>query len=221
VVSTGDELVEPGAPLADWQVRRSNAHGVVAALRLRGSGDVADDHLRDDPAQLRERLAQHLARHDVVVLSGGVSAGRFDHVPAVLDGLGVRRVFHKVAQRPGKPLWFGVAAGGRAVFGLPGNPVSTLVCLVRYVVPALARLAGTVPATPLAVPLAADCSPPPGLTQFLPVRLVPGQDGATCAEPRPTRGSGDFGALAGTDGFVELAPGRAWRRGDAAAFQPW
>jgi molybdopterin molybdotransferase len=221
VISTGDELVEPGAALADWQVRRSNVHGVAAVLRLRGHGGVVDDHLRDDPAQLRERLDAHLARHDVVVLSGGVSAGKFDHVPGALEELGVRRVFHKVAQRPGKPLWFGVARGGRAVFGLPGNPVSTLVCLVRYVLPALDRLAGTTPAPPLAVPLAAPWTAPEGLTLFLPVDLVAAPGGATHAMPRPARGSGDFGSLAGTAGFVELAPGRTWQRGDAVPFRPW
>jgi molybdopterin molybdotransferase len=221
VISTGDELVEPGAPLADWQVRRSNAHGVAAALRLRGHASVADDHVRDDPAELRERLEGHLARHDVVLLSGGVSAGKFDHVPAVFERLGVRQVFHQVAQRPGKPLWFGVAPGGRAVFGLPGNPVSTLVCLVRYVLPALARLAGTAPPPPIALPLAGPCSAPAGLTLFLPVDLVTAPDGGTEAMPHPTRGSGDFGALAGTAGFVELAPGRAWQRGEAVNFHAW
>ena len=221
VISTGDELVEPGAPLADWQVRRSNAHAVVAALRMRAHASVVDDHLRDDPGQIAERLAAHLARHDVVVLSGGVSAGRFDHVPRVLEELGVRRVFHRVAQRPGKPLWFGVAPGGRAVFGLPGNPVSTLVCLVRYVLPALAHLAGASPTPPLAVPLGAPWAAPEGLTSFLPVELASVPGAATRAAPRPTRGSGDFGSLAGTAGFVELAPGRDWRPGDAVPFHAW
>jgi molybdopterin molybdotransferase len=221
VISTGGELVEPGAPLADWQVRRSNAHGLVAAFRLRGHAAVADDHVRDDPAEIRDRLAAHLARHDVLVLSGGVSAGKFDHVPKVLESLGVRPVFHRVAQRPGKPLWFGVAPGGRAVFGLPGNPVSTLVCLVRYVLPALARLAGLVPAAPLHLPLAAPVKPLAGLTQFVPVLLESEPGTVTHARPRPTAGSGDFGALAGTDGFVELAPERAWQRGDVVPFHAW
>ena len=89
------------------------------------------------PSELRARLRFHLETHDVLVLSGGVSMGRFDLVPKVLEELGVRTIFHKVAQRPGKPLWFGVAPSGAAVFGLPGNPVSTLVCFTRYVLPAL------------------------------------------------------------------------------------
>lgn len=221
VVSTGDELVEPGAPIADWQIRRSNAHGIVAALRARGYANVTDDHVTDDPTTIRSRLEAHLAQHDVLVLSGGVSAGKFDHVPRVLEELGVRRVFHKVAQRPGRPLWFGVAPGGRPVFGLPGNPVSTLVCLQRYVLPALARLAGTAPAQPLALPLTEDWKTPSGLTLFLPVALATDERGASVARPQPTHGSGDYGALAGTAGFVELAADRTWRRDDPAPFHPW
>jgi molybdopterin molybdotransferase len=221
VISTGDELVEPGAPLAAWQIRRSNVHGIVAALRLRGFATVTDDHVRDDPVELRATIDGHLARHDLVLLSGGVSAGKFDHVPRVLEDLGVKRVFHRVAQRPGKPLWFGVAPGGRPVFGLPGNPVSTLVCLVRYVLPAIARLAGASPPPPVALPLAEPVRTPADLTFFLPVALAAGADGRTHAVPRPTHGSGDFGALAGTAGFVELAHGRAWGRGDAAPFHAW
>jgi molybdopterin molybdotransferase len=221
VISTGDELVDPGVPIEAWQVRRSNVHGVVAALRTRGYAAVAEDHVPDEPATIRARLEAHLAHHDVLVLSGGVSAGKFDHVPRVLEELGVKRVFHKLAQRPGRPLWFGVAPGGRAVFGLPGNPVSTLVCLQRYVLPALARLAGTSAPRPLALPLADDWKTPAGLTLFLPVDLDTDAHGATVVRPHPTHGSGDFGALAGTAGFVELAPDRAWRRGDAAPFHPW
>ena len=221
VVSTGDELVPPGAPLAAWQLRRSNAYGVVAALRARGLVAVTDDHVPDDPAVMRERLAGHLERHDVLVLSGGVSAGRFDHVPGVLTELGVRRVFHKVAQRPGMPFWFGVAARGRPVFGLPGNPVSTLVCLVRYVVPGLARLAGAPLPAPPCLPLARAFVVAHGLTAFVPVDRATGADGALTLEPHPTHGSGDFTALAGTIGFVELAPGRRWERGTPVPLYTW
>ncbi len=140
VVSTGNELVEPGEPIEAHQVRRSNAYGIVTALRQRGFLRIADDHLADDLEQLRRRLRVHLDTHDVLILSGGVSMGQFDFVPQALEELGVKQVFHKVAQRPGKPMWFGIAPSGSAVFALPGNPVSTLmVCLARYVVPAPVR----------------------------------------------------------------------------------
>jgi len=207
VISTGNELVEPGEPVLAHQVRRSNAYAIVSALRERGFQRVADDHIQDDSQELRERLRFHLETHDVLVLSGGVSMGRFDLVPEVLEELGVRAIFHKVAQRPGKPLWFGVAPSGAAVFGLPGNPVSTLVCLIRYVLPALCGSLGQNPPPAERIALAAPVTVTPPLTYFLPVRFEQDDWGRTWAVPAPTNGSGDFTALAGTGGFVELPPG--------------
>jgi molybdopterin molybdotransferase len=221
VISTGDELVELGQALQPWQIRRSNAYGVAGLLRRRGYAAVADDHLTDDPELMRRRLAQHLETHDVLVLSGGVSAGRFDHVPGVLAELGVRVVFHRVAQRPGKPLWFGTTATGRAVFGLPGRPVSTLVCLVRYVLPALLRLQGAEDATPPVLPLAVRLDAARTMTLFLPVDLERGPAGSSRVVARANHGSEDFVALAGTAGFVELAPGEAWELDRPAPFYHW
>jgi len=207
VISTGNELIEPGEPVLAHQVRRSNAYAIVSALREHGFQRVADDHIRDDAGELRSRLRFHLETHDVLVLSGGVSMGRFDLVPQVLEELGVRTVFHKVAQRPGKPLWFGVASSGAAVFGLPGNPVSTLVCLTRYVLPALRGSLGQSPERSERMALSAPLTVTPPLTHFIPVRLEQDDWGRDWAVPAPTNGSGDFTALAGTEGFVELPPG--------------
>jgi len=207
VISTGNELVEPGEPVLAHQVRRSNAYAIVSALREHGFQRVADDHIRDDAQELRERLHFHLETHDVLVLSGGVSMGRFDLVPQVLGELGVRTIFHKVAQRPGKPLWFGVAPSGAAVFGLPGNPVSTLVCLTRYVLPALRGSLGQSPQPAQRLALAAPVTVTTALTHFIPVRLEQDDWGRDWAVPAPTNGSGDFTGLAGTEGFVELPPG--------------
>ena len=207
VISTGNELVEPGEPVLAHQVRRSNAYAIVSALREHGFQRVADDHIRDDAVELHQRLRFHLETHDVLVLSGGVSMGRFDLVPQVLGELGVRTIFHKVAQRPGKPLWFGVAPSGAAVFGLPGNPVSTLVCLTRYVLPALRGSLGQSPGRLERMALSAAITVTPPLTHFIPVRLEQDDWGRDWAVPAPTNGSGDFTALAGTEGFVELPPG--------------
>jgi molybdopterin molybdotransferase len=222
VVSTGNELVEPGEPIAPFQIRRSNAYAVAAALRQRGFQRVADDHVADDAALLRERLRLHLKTHEVLVLSGGVSMGKFDLIPQVLDELGVQRVLHGVAQRPGKPLWFGTSAEGRAVFALPGNPVSTLVCLARYVVPALYAAMG-VPARPLervALAEAVDWNVP--LAGFVPVRVSSDDWGRPWAAPCQPNGSGDFAALALTDGFVELPPGPAeFGRGFVSRLYRW
>jgi molybdopterin molybdotransferase len=132
--------------------------------------------------------------------------GRFDFIPQVLQELGVRVIFHKVAQRPGKPLWFGVGAGGQTVFALPGNPVSTLVCLVRYVLPGLLAAQGALPAAVETIALAQSYEVKPPLAVFLPVSITHDIAGQ-CAMPQPTQGSGDFTSLVGTVGFVELPPG--------------
>jgi len=207
VVSTGDELVEPGEAIADYQVRRSNAYAVAATLRTRGFGRVGDDHVRDDEQMMFDRLALHLTTHEVLVLSGGVSMGKFDLVPRVLKQLSVQQVFHKIEQRPGRPMWFGIGPQGQAVFGLPGNPVSTLVCLIRYVIPAIAEAMGTKRVAPERLALAAPVTFQPPLTYFLPVAIEHDDWGRPWANPRRTKGSGDFLSLTGTDGFVELPPG--------------
>jgi molybdopterin molybdotransferase len=208
VVSTGDELVEPGDPIENWQVRRSNAYGLVAALRRRGFLRVADDHLPDNAEALTLRLGEHLQSYEVLILSGGVSMGKFDLVPKALEACGVRQVFHKVAQRPGKPFWFGMSASGTAVFALPGNPVSTLVCLARYVIPAIDRAMGVDhPDRGEKIALAAAVIHSPTLAGFLPVTVEIDEWGRPWAHTVSHNGSGDFAALAGTDGFVELPPG--------------
>ena len=207
VISTGNELIEPGEPILPHQVRRSNAYAIAAALRLHGFQRVADDHIADDAAELRRRLKFHLETHDVLVLSGGVSMGKLDLVPRILEELGVRCVFHKVAQRPGKPLWFGIASSGAAVLALPGNPVSTAVCVSRYVLPALAASQGQASSRPERMALAAPVTVSSALTFFVPIRIEIDDWGRSWAVPAPTNGSGDFTALAGTDGFAELPPG--------------
>ena len=219
IVSTGDELVGAEDALKPWQIRRSNVHGIAAQLSERGYSRLSLHHLTDDRGRLLERIADLLANNDVLILSGGVSAGKFDHVPGVLAELGVRRVFHKVAQRPGKPLWFGVTASGKPVFALPGNPVSTLVCLVRYVLPALDHAAGR-SKVPVAGAILEDGWAGAGtLTAFVPVRRCgPGHASVRLC---PTRGSGDFVSLVGTDGFVELAPGSPLPPGSTVPFYTW
>jgi molybdopterin molybdotransferase len=222
VVSTGDELVEPGDPIADYQVRRSNAYAVAATLRQRGFGRIGDDHVRDDENALHQRLRLHLTTHEVLILSGGVSMGRFDLVPKVLMGLGVQEVFHKIAQRPGKPMWFGIGPQGQAVFGLPGNPVSTLMCLIRYVIPAIAAAMATKRDDRDRLALAAPVTVQAALAHFLPVALEHDDWGRAWAAPRPTNGSGDFLSLAGTDGFVELPPGpNTYPKGFVTSLYRW
>ena len=119
----------------------------------------------------------------------------------------MRCILHKVAQRPGKSLWLGIASSGAAVLALPGNPVSTAVCVSRYVLPALAASQGQSAAAPERMALGAPVTVEPPLTFFMPIRIEIDDWGRSWAMPAPTHGSGDFTALAGTDGFVELPPG--------------
>ena len=222
VISTGNELIEPGEVIEPHQVRRSNAYGITASLRQHGYARVADDHLRDDEAELTERLGFHLRTHDVLILSGGVSMGKLDLVPKVLEKLGVSLVFHHVAQRPGKPMWFGVSQTGPAVFALPGNPVSTLVCLSRFVLPALRAAMGQASSESPRIALTAPFEVKAPLAFYLPVKLKNDDWGRTSAEPCPTNGSGDFTSLAGTQGFVELPPGpNTYPKGFVARFYRW
>jgi molybdopterin molybdotransferase len=139
-----------------------------------------------------------------------------------LIGLGVQEVFHKVAQRPGKPMWFGVGPDGQAIFGLPGNPVSTLVCLIRYVIPAIAKAMGTRPVLQERLALASQVGFDLPLSSFVPVSIDHDAWGRPWAIPRPTNGSGDFLSLAGTDGFIELPPGpNTYPKGFVADLYRW
>jgi molybdopterin molybdotransferase len=204
VISTGDELVEVGKPIAPHQIRSTNDRAVEASVTQHRLGQVTRARLRDDADSLAVAIDRLDAELDVLVLSGGVSMGQFDFVPSVLTELGAKLVFHKVAQRPGRPMWFGVSARGKPIFALPGNPVSTLVCATRYLLPALRQAAGLAPAAPELVELAAPIEASPTLTLFTPVTVSSSPTATLVAEPHTTNTSGDFVTLAGTAGFVEL-----------------
>ena len=209
VLSTGDELVPAGLPIEPHQVRLSNGPAIVAMLERHGYADCSHDHLVDERDVLGRRIAEHLDEADVILLSGGVSMGKADYVPEVLAKLGVKLVFHKVSQRPGKPMWFGMAPGDKPVFALPGNPVSALVCCRQYVIPALAKASCAAAAAPEFASLARDVTFIPDLTCFQPARLISNAAGQVLAMPVKTNTSGDFTALSATDGYVELVRERS------------
>ena len=222
VVATGDELVDVASSVAPHQIRRSNDYALRAALVAAGYPRVERFHLRDMRHEIEHLLWHILAEYDVVLLTGGVSKGKFDFLPQVLDQLRVEKVFQGVAQRPGKPFWFGVSARRTPVFALPGNPASSYVCLHRYILPALARMSGLLPAAPRRAVLLEAVAPLAGLARFLPVRIAAGPRGEPQAAPAPLNTSGDFAGLTGTDGFVELAPAPAApAAGDTVPFWPW
>ena len=205
IISTGDELVPAGQPIEAHQVRMSNGPAIEAMLAEHGYPDAVHDHLLDERDVLEERIGKHLDDADVLVLSGGVSMGKADYVPEVLAKLGVEVIFHRVSQRPGKPMWFGMGRDGQAVFALPGNPVSALVCCRQYVIPALHKASLETEQLPEFASLAGDVTFKPDLTCFQPVRLISNAVGQVLAMPVKTNTSGDFTALSGTDGYVELA----------------
>ncbi|MCB0420401.1 MAG: molybdopterin molybdotransferase MoeA [Bdellovibrionales bacterium] len=207
VVSTGTELVEVTEVPLPHQIRSSNKYALSAFLKQHGFENVSHFHLADSRERMFTKLQSLLEEHDVVVLSGGVSMGQFDFVPSVLKDLGVQEIFHKVAQRPGKPFWFGVGPEKQMVFGLPGNPVSALTCLVRYLYPALNKKIGVVK-NPITVRLKTDFDFSPKLTLFQPVQ-VKIEDAELRAFPISLNGSGDLASLTKSDGFIELPPNKA------------
>jgi molybdopterin molybdotransferase len=201
VVSTGDELVDVDETPLLHQVRRSNGHALAAELEaLHVNASLS--HLPDDKDVLQAKLRDLVEANDVIILSGGVSKGKFDFVPEVLESLGVVKHFHQVSQRPGKPFWFGASAGGKTVFALPGNPVSTFLCFQRYVKPWLLQSLG-VQAAPAYAVLAQSFSFPLKLTYFLQVS-VRNEQGRLMAYPDAGGGSGDFANLKNVTGFLEL-----------------
>lgn len=222
VISTGNELVAPGEPIEPHQIRLSNGPSMITMLGQHGFDDCEHDHLADEPELLKTRIAEHLDSCDVLILSGGVSMGKADYVPQVLDELGVEVVFHRISQRPGKPMWFGIGPNEQAVFALPGNPVSTLVCCRQYVVPALDAASGLRESQPEFASLAQDVTFKPKLTCFLPVKLLSNVSGQVLALPVHTNTSGDFASLSGTDGYVELALDQTdFPAGTAAQLHRW
>jgi molybdopterin molybdotransferase len=218
VLSTGDELVPYSQLPGPGQIRNSNEPMLLACVQRAGGTGISLGIGRDDRLSLRTLIEQGLAA-DVLVLSGGVSAGVLDLVPGVLKELGVEQIFHKVRVKPGKPLWFGVLASSgieKLVFGLPGNPVSSLVCFELFVRPAIAQLArhhngslGQVRAT-----LTADVAQRGERTSYVPARLTTPPAGSM-VEPLRSQGSGDLRALAAANALIRLPSGdRTFRTGE-------
>lgn len=147
VIATGDELIEPGQPLAEGQIYNSNTYALVAALNALGVTEVKRFHAKDNREETTRVLQEALAFADIVISAGGVSVGEYDFIKDVCEEQGVETIFWRIAIKPGKPVYFGVnrkSKAGQLVFGLPGNPVSALVTFNLFVKPVIARLQGAV-----------------------------------------------------------------------------
>jgi molybdopterin molybdotransferase len=203
LISTGDELVPIEETPLPHQIRQSNAHMLASAIQTQKLGIPSQYHLPDEPDHLLNGITCILEQYDVLIFSGGVSKGKKDFLPQTLERLGVQKKLHWVAQRPGKPLWFGISTERKPVFGLPGNPLSTLTCFHRYIAPALKAMAARSPEQFMHVQLADDFEFQPPLTCFLPVKLI-NQSAETKAIPCPANNSGDYSGILETSGFVEI-----------------
>jgi molybdopterin molybdotransferase len=204
ILATGDELVEPGTPLAPGQIHDSNAI-TLSALVTTAGGEPHAVRVPDERAATERSVAQALDGADVLVLSGGVSVGPHDHVKPALHANGVEEVFWRVALRPGKPTWFGVRrADGTLVLGLPGNPVSAYVTFTLFARPALIALQGGDPAPPLRqARLAVQVERHPDRDECVRVRI----DGHGAATPTGPQGSHILSSLLGADGLAVIPRG--------------
>ena len=207
VISTGDELVEITTNPEPYQIRMSNSYMLAGALVQIGI-KANLFHLKDDKELLLSKLKEILLNHDILLLSGGVSAGKKDFVPEILTNLGIKKLFHKVAQKPGKPFWFGKSEEGKTIFALPGNPVSTFLCFCKYFLNQKQEQ----------VILDKDVFFKLNSTYFVPVKTY-FQNGKMMATPFEGSGSADFANLTDCDGFVELpADSQEFKAGEMFGF---
>ncbi len=219
VISTGNELVEVSETPLPHQIRKSNSLSLNAALE---KAKIVPSllHWADDRQLIEKGLKKALAEYDVLMLSGGVSKGKYDFIPDALETLGVLKVFHRVAQRPGKPFWFGIQeAQKKVVFSFPGNPVSTFANYHIYFLPWLAKSLG-IAVDKRTVILDEPVQPHPNLSLFLQVQTE-WKKGQIHAKLVQGNGSGDLVSLAKADGFILVSAGKSEiSKGMHSAFIP-
>jgi molybdopterin molybdotransferase len=204
VLSTGDEIVEPGSAKTETQLYDSNRIMIAAMLRRLGC-EVTDLGIRrDEPAQIADALREAARSHDLILSSGGVSTGEGDHVKTAVESVGTL-VFWRVAIKPGRPVAMGVIEG-TPLIGLPGNPVASFVTLAFVARPAIFALAGAqrIPAPALPVRAGFVYRKKPKRREYVRVHLRTAADGMLEAVKFPREGAGLLSSLADTDGLVEL-----------------
>ncbi len=206
LVSTGDELVPVETRPQGSQIRMTHPYALQGLLRP--WADLSWTHARDDAEELSGAVSSALSKAECVLITGGVSAGRHDLVPETLESLGAKRLFHKVRQRPGKPIWVGESADGKTIFAFPGNPVAATMCTRRYLLPWLWRCLGMAEPIPLRLPLAEAMTGLENLTLFSAMQRRARSDGGWEVHSCRVQGSGDFSGLSSSHGFVEIPAGR-------------
>ena len=215
IVSTGDELVEVHRVPSPHQIRRSNVFSLVSILE-KFNIRAETSHITDQKDLLKEKVGNYLNEYDVLLFSGAVSKGKYDYLPEVLEELGVSKLFHRVAQRPGKPFWFGVK-GQKSVFAFPGNPISTYVNCLVYFYQWIANSIGFELREEKVV-LKQDITFKPNLTYFSQVK-VENNKGEQFAYPVKGNGSGDLVSLVEADGFIQLPKDKTiFKKGEIVTF---
>jgi molybdopterin molybdotransferase len=202
IITSGDELVHIDEIPLPHQIRHSNSYSIAALLQPYGIFPT-HFHIADNFEETKNQLKSALENFDVLILSGGVSMGKKDFIPDALAALGVEKLFHKLAQRPGKPFWFG-RSGKKTVFALPGNPVSTFVCVRRYFIPWLRQNIGLEAIHCSYAKLKEEIIFKPNLAYFLQVKVTTDEHATQWATPVRGNGSGDFVNLSHANGFIEL-----------------
>jgi molybdopterin molybdotransferase len=217
VLSTGSELVSSGHELRDGQIYESNSQGIAAACRHLGVPPISVGTVGDDPEQTYVRLRELVQNCDLVITTGGVSVGDYDLVREATCEIGIRELFWRVAIKPGKPVYFGMAPEGPVVLGLPGNPVSALVAFTLFAVPAIRAMMGRSAASAdRTVVLGASISHQPGRTEFVRAEIREGK-----AFPLRGQGSHMLGSLARASGLVHLpADSLGLEAGESAVWTP-
>jgi len=205
LVTVGDELRLPGEPIEPLAIYNSNLPLLEACVEAAGALITQTRQLRDDRQAIREALASAIAESDVIVTAGGISTGEFDFMHEELEALGVEQRFWKVAQKPGKPVYFGTTGSGKLVFSLPGNPVSALVGLLEYCLPALSRMQGVKPARKFTATLDEPFPADRKRHRFLFGRLRI-EAGALRCQLSPQTESHMLTALSGANCLVEAPP---------------
>jgi molybdopterin molybdotransferase len=218
VISTGDELVDIDEIPLSHQIRRSNSYMLAAFLNTKNI-DNEIFHLNDDLSEMEKSISDILEKFDVLMLSGGVSKGKFDFLPTVFENVGIKKVFHKVDQRPGKPFWFG-AKENKTVFAFPGNPVASVVCYLFYFLPWIDKYQNLEIKSLQSIKLSDDIHFKPSLSYFAQVKLAI-VNNETFAVPHLGKGSGDLANLIDVDGFIILPNGKEiYKKGEYYDFLP-
>lgn len=223
ILTTGDELRDPGEPLEPWQIRDSNRELVAAQLRAAGFEVVAVRRTDDDEARMAAAAAELLDAAHALVLIGGMSVGQYDFAPAALRRIGAEIRFHRMRARPGKPQLF-ATRGRQLIFGLPGNPLSVMVGLHELALPALRALAGR-PAEECRCPIRARLAGPveglAELVNYRPARLRWTERGPEAEVLSTPRSSADMLTASGADGLAVIPAGARLQAGDWVEFLAW